>query len=779
MPESIQRSKQGYATFTRAERWFILSLCTLTLLLRFSYLAEIRSNPFFEHPRLDALFHDMWAKSIVSGNVIGDKVFFRAPVYPYFLAMTYAIVGHDYLFPRIIQHVMGIGSILLLYLLSKHVFGIRTAMIAAILASVYPMLIYFEGELLFESLLVFMCLLWLFFIERWKDNENFIPWIIIGVISGVVCGIRPLFLGVIPLVIVRTVWRDHRQGRTSKPQMAGFVLGCALVLLPIAIRNYLVGHDFVLIASQGGVNFFIGNNPSSDGSSSMMPGSLGPSWENRDVTFLVEKTIGHPPSPSEESWFWYTKGFDFIINSPAQSCELILKKAYLFWNWYEIPNNQNFYSFRQYSRILRYLPFGFWMVAPIGLLGMVIAIYNRQGIFYVAFMSLYTAIIIMFFVCDRFRLPIVPLLCMFAGYAIHTAIEHVHKSGWRHLLLLCAAGCSFGFLVNSNFYGVGQRTTARDSASLGIVELGKGNLDKAIEYFSQAVSSNGKPWPNVLLNWGVAEWRKGNTVAAIEKFHQELVYYPEATKALANLAAVHLSLGNNDSAIYFGSKAVGLKPYEPDSYISVAKAFQNKHETLRAISILEEGKRHCGEDFMDGQLFLGDAYRSIGRLDDARETYQRITTRKTFSSQPSYEPEYDYGATRQDPKSDATLRASAFYGLGHIHAARHHLDSAMSMFRAAVDIAPGFGDAWADLGVACMQLGHYNDADSAFEAAIRLRPRNELYLYNYATLLGITGRLTEARELLERALMIRPDLDPARKQLALVEALIREKRTHQ
>jgi len=98
---------------TKWERWFLCLLILCSFLLRFIHLSEIRHTPFFDHPRLDALYHDIWAQSIASGNVVGDEVFFRAPLYPYFLGSIYALAGHNYLMPRIVQHLLGsIGIIL-------------------------------------------------------------------------------------------------------------------------------------------------------------------------------------------------------------------------------------------------------------------------------------------------------------------------------------------------------------------------------------------------------------------------------------------------------------------------------------------------------------------------------------------------------------------------------------------------------------------------------------------------------------------------------------------
>jgi tetratricopeptide (TPR) repeat protein len=761
---------------TSGERWFLIAIFTCAIAFRIVYILEIQNNPFFEHPRLDALFHDKWATTIASGELVGDKVFFRAPAYPYFLGMLYATFGHNYVVPRIVQHVLGALGLLALYFLARRMFGIRTAILASTLALFNPILMYFEGELLFDSLLALMCLVWLVVVERCKERPSFVRWLFVGFVFGIICCIRPLFLVIAPCVFVslaRRYFTPSSTGREGVRVLFTIALGCILPIVPITIRNYTVGHDFVLIAYQGGLNFYIGNNPEADGHSSMMPGPRGASWENRDQTYLVEKALGHPPSPSEESGFWYRKGIQFIVEHPMQYLYLLTKKAYLFWNWYEIPNNQNFYSFREYSTLLKVLPIGFWMVGPMGMLGMAMALQQRRGGLTILFITLYASVTILFFVCDRFRLPIVPLLSMFAGFALNSLFEIAQRKEWKQLLSAGVIGACSALLVNSNLFGIEKNTRARDFLALGIVELNKGNYLDAITNFEQSMEDNNPPRPNLFLNWGVAELGLGHTDRAVAKFTEELLRYPDSYGALNNLSHLYLSLGRMDSAIYFGQLAVRAKPYLPNAYIPVAQAYRNQRDLEKAASVLEQGMRACGETFMSGKLLLAGTYKELGRIDAAEPLYRRVLTQSVNPTQPSYEPDLDFVEGDLAGENKSYLRAEAMYGLGHIWTVRMNLDSSLSYFRKAVVTWPDYADAWADLGVALMQARRYNDADSALNRAISLQPQNHLYWYNYGTLLGRLGRLSEAEKAFERALSIRPDFEPARQKAELSRRLLK------
>ena len=759
----------------RWERWFLAALVLVSLALRGIYLLEIRNNPFFDHPRLDALFHDKWAESIAAGDIVGEEVFFRAPAYPYFLGGLYALFGHNYVVPRVVQHLIGILSLVFLYLLSRRLCGRGAAVLASSLASLYAVLIYFEGELLFDSLLVFACLAWLLLVERYRPGASPVHWLMIGAVYGVVCCIRPPFLAIAPFIFAGLVWRVFRQSgtRTAAKAFAILSLGCAMPILPITVRNYIVGHDLVLIASQGGVNFYIGNNPDADGHSSMMPGRRGASWENRQATFMAARAIGHSPTPSEESWFWYKQGLAFVVEQPVQYLALLLKKAYLFWNWYEIPNNQSFYSFQQYSKLLQILPVGFWLVGPLGLLGIAIALGRKRLLFQIEFVALYSAVIILFFVCDRFRLPIVPLLCMFSGYALVAFYDTVRRKQWKSLARVTGGALCTALLVNSNLYAIERDVGARDFLSLGIVELEKKNYDSAIAFFQQASEHSEIPPPNLNLNWGVAEWERGNIQNAVARFRQELVLYPDAHGAMSNLSYIFLEMGKTDSAILFGTAAVKIKPYLSKPYLAIAQAYQKQHQLDSAVIVLESGLRSCDGDFLEGELLLADAFNSLGRTDSAERHYRAVLDYRERAEQPSYEPDLNFSRGGVIGGEKGRLQATALYGLGHVWAARRGLDSAAFYFREATFKQTDYGDAWADLGIALMQMREYSQADSALENALTLQPTNHLYWYNYGTLLGMSGRLADAQQAFEKSLGLHPGFEPARRSLAITSELMK------
>ncbi|MBN2565838.1 MAG: tetratricopeptide repeat protein [Candidatus Eisenbacteria bacterium] len=82
-----------------------------------------------------------------------------SPLYPYFLATVYRLFGRDLLLVRMIQAVIGSGSAVLAYVIGRGVFDRRTGVLAGLLTACYGALIFYDGSILMTPLLVFLSLL--------------------------------------------------------------------------------------------------------------------------------------------------------------------------------------------------------------------------------------------------------------------------------------------------------------------------------------------------------------------------------------------------------------------------------------------------------------------------------------------------------------------------------------------------------------------------------------------------------------------------------------------
>src|SRR5690606_19776446 len=102
-------------------------------------------DPAFYVPQIDSLWHHRWAIEIISGKFWGDEVFFRAPLYPYLLALIYWIFGIKIFVAKFIQAIGGALTCVLIYQLGRTAFTERVGRLASLLAVFYGTMILYES----------------------------------------------------------------------------------------------------------------------------------------------------------------------------------------------------------------------------------------------------------------------------------------------------------------------------------------------------------------------------------------------------------------------------------------------------------------------------------------------------------------------------------------------------------------------------------------------------------------------------------------------------------
>lgn len=196
----------------------------------------------------DALFYDQEAVHLALGQ---DATFSKGPVYPLFLAAIYRLVGHHPPAARVVQALMSSVAVLLIYALGKTVFGRSVAVIASVLAAVYPPFISYSGCLLTETLSVFLLLVFVSLVVRAIGRPGLAWWTAAGLLGGITILHREEMLLMIFLAAA-VAWR------TVGRRQAGVVLMAALLMvLPWTIRNYKVSGEFMLVHPGGGQQLWV------------------------------------------------------------------------------------------------------------------------------------------------------------------------------------------------------------------------------------------------------------------------------------------------------------------------------------------------------------------------------------------------------------------------------------------------------------------------------------------------------------------------------------------
>ena len=548
-----------------------LFLFGLALVWRVVFLLEIRSSPLFQYPIIDMYWHRLWAQEILAGDFWGREVFFRAPLYPYFLALVMAVAGSGFFWPRLLQALVGCLAPVLLRRLALG-FGLseRSALAAGVIAAVYPLSVYFDTEFLIPVLIVPLDLALLLCLARRQPEDPLRAWILPGLCLGLSAIARPsilVFLPGIALWMLLILFRHN--GKAWAGRLAVLAAAMLAVIAPVTLRNAVVGHDFVPIASQGGINFWIGNNPQADGKTATAAGPELPRGSYRDNVWLTsqlaaERALGRKLKPSQISDYWYQRGWEFIRQDPAAAFTLFIKKIYFLLNGAEIPCSQSIYYYRNESYLFRAwvwpdpLQFPFGVLLPLAGVGIFFSLRQRKKFLLLyLFLLTYGFGIALFFVNARFRMPLVPVLILFAVYGIQE-----WRQRWRDIVppLLLAGLLA---LSNSHAWGVNQEDEAKPYDCMGSWFYDQGKYEEARVMYEKALAKNPRS-ATALNNLGTLSLIQGRAEPALNYFTEALLQAPDQPLVVNNLGLAYERLHRLLDAETAFLKAVDLDPnYEP------------------------------------------------------------------------------------------------------------------------------------------------------------------------------------------------------------------------
>lgn len=753
-------------TMDRREKIILATIVTLGLALRLIFLFMMKSNwPGFDTPSIDALYHHIWALKIASGDILGGGPFFRAPLYPYLLALLYAIFGTNFILVYLIQNLLGTGAIILIYLIAREFFKPSVGHIAAFLTAINGVMIFFESQLLLDFLLVDFGLLIIYFLLLANRKQSSIYYLIAGLCAGLFAITRPNILAVVPLLLI-WLFLSTRPSKSVFRQAIIMLIGIAIPIIPVTARNIFIGHDNVLIASQGGINFYIGNNEKADGYTALLPGK-GHSWQYSDAEYDAAVGLGIKPGtlkPSQVSDFYYNKSLKFILKSPWKFIKLQIKKLYLFWNYFEISNNNSLFFITRYIGLGFYPIYLFAIIGPVGLIGALSFFRKDKRLWLIPFMIFgYMLTVIAYFVTDRFRLPVLPLLSLSSAYVIYEIVIAIKERIYRRALILICAILFTGVFCWSNFYNHHDKSNAQAYYSLGNIFLKKGDYEQAKKQYLMAASLE-KCVPHAHTNLGVIAFYEGDTSSARQQFDEEIACCGPSGKAYNNRSMLKRLSGDFRAAYAIADTAATLFPNYKEPYINrILSAFGANDQYL-----IEQSCRKIIEAFPDdigARYYYGMYQERIGQPDSAEINFRYAAT----SSGQDIVSEYDlsdiYSAGLPYGYNPQKIKGRSFYQLGLLSVGKGELLQALAYFNKAVTFIPDDADAIANLALAYDQTGKLEEAKTTFEKAIALNSANALFFYNYALTLGKLGDLQGSERALAKAVELNSDFKLAQAKL--------------
>lgn len=639
----------------------IAVLLLLGLLWRVVFFLETSGGTTVAYLTVDERYHHETAGAIARGQWLQDganSVFFRAPFYYYFLAGVYRIAPDNLTVARCLQILLSTVSCLLVYLIARKLFNPRAALPALLLSCFYGPFFYFATQLLFETVLVFLCLAGLLSLLVAYERRSIGWWLASGLVFGLSAITRPNMLLFLAPLSIWIYWSQRKQAPLRRIALYEivFYLGCAIPILPVTLHNYYVGHDFELIASQGGVNFYIGNNAKADGVSAVVPEieEHGGDFQNlaafEDYNVFARAALHNPQAkPSEIDRYWYHKGLAWIRAHPGDFLRLFLRKCYYYWNGHEIGNDRAMGQVTGKSVVYRYLSFSFWLVCPLAFAGVYLAWRNhlRIGVL-LLFVVTFSGSIVIFFVNARYRLPIAPVVIMFAAYTLHVWLEgprarqlsprnkpgDLRPAGRWISVLIAALGLAFVWpnaVLRAAEFSPGYYMEGRRYQSAGDYSQAVAAYERCKSY-ADAHGDRYVLLSRTALAQIYAEVYK-DLPKARQNFLEALSLAPDDMAILNDVGVMYNFFGQYREAKPYLLKALKVRPGNPDVLKNLAKSYEMTQDYDKAIATYQQIAAQAGPNAYVAYTQMGNIYWLKGDAANARANVTRALALK-----PDYAP---------------------------------------------------------------------------------------------------------------------------------------------
>ena len=543
---------------------FLCATLVLAAALRVWHVLSMRQLPLFDQLILDSEFYDAWARRLSAGDWLdGNRPYFFDPLYPYFLAGLYRVLGRDLLLARLVNVGLGVATVGVLAVIGRRVGGAVLGNLAALLYALYRPAIFEEAEIEKTALGVFLLTCALAFALHRSTRARFA--------SGVLLGLGALARGnaVLLIPIGAVYFLLCETGIRQRTRSAGaFLAGALLAFSPAVWRNHHVSGEWILTTSGAGPNLYLGNNPwNPTGAYQYLPWIRPESaHEEEDWRAETRRRVGRDLGPRELSTYWLRETFDYARANPSQVARVTASKVGLLVANAELPDGWGVNFISRFSPALRLPLVTMAVLFPLSVVGTVVGFSNRKVRFVAGATLCYGATLVAFYVFARFRIyyaapcavlaataiqwgiaaPARPLLAAVAGAAL-LAVASVAVGPWvgvtadqdqsQQFANLSAVYIDSGDLPSARKLLVSALAEGRTAAvlcAMGQVTMRSGQVGESLGYFKECVDAS-PGYPNGWYWYGRALELAGNRIQAAAAYMRQLEFVPGHREASERL----------------------------------------------------------------------------------------------------------------------------------------------------------------------------------------------------------------------------------------------------
>ncbi len=404
---------RGRLAFTNRTAWVIWSaLALVSLILHVVAAANVccPDEPF----GVDGINYESAAIRLLTTHdlldplLLSDKAYWP-PLWPLTLTVLYTLFGHSLFVARIFEALLVALTSLFAFRLGAELFDRYTGLIAGALVAFSPTFFVYATLHNYEVLIAALLTGALYFLVHSRRvvtrKKEYAFLMLGGVLLGLGVLTKSVLLALIPFV---ALWEFLQVDQTIRRKISRIVIYAGLSLLtvlPWTFRNYLVYHEFILVNSNGGLAFEIGNNLLASGGN----------WVPQ------EWVLPRPGTPMQ-------RALEFIRDHPVRFLNLLPAKFGFFWSQEPIFTHAN-----DFIRIEPLTSFGQKVLQPLnedlnrasiiwfgigaGLMLVGSRRSARQGVL-VLFVITGLSLQLLFHGEARYRVPLYPLISILHAYAV-------------------------------------------------------------------------------------------------------------------------------------------------------------------------------------------------------------------------------------------------------------------------------------------------------------------------------------------------------------------------
>ncbi|HEY2956009.1 MAG TPA: glycosyltransferase family 39 protein [Candidatus Eisenbacteria bacterium] len=358
---------------------------------------------------------------------------FVPPLLPWLTSLVYGAFGHHFFASILLQCAIGALVPLLLAAFGGSLFGGNVGRTAGWLAAAHPLLVFFSGYLLTETAFTALLLVALSASAAWVRTPQPGRALGVGVTWGLASLTRPTAL-LLPAVVAAWAWVSlglALGGRARLRHIALLGLGLALSVGPWTLRNALVLHAFVPVTTGGGRALLDSNNPEVWND----PARRGGAMSTTHVEPYASETrgLGEPEADAAAR----RRALQFLAAHVREWPAMAAAKLARFWRVTAEGGGTGAWQ-REGSTLGRALraadPLLVWSLLtwPFALWGLFRTLrgprrfFQGLGLLVVLYFS---AIAVVYWGALRMRVPVEPMIVLFAAVGIEDALRRLRARG--------------------------------------------------------------------------------------------------------------------------------------------------------------------------------------------------------------------------------------------------------------------------------------------------------------------------------------------------------------